>query len=215
MAFDCLEAVLYVNLEHRKDRRLLLLKELASLNVDENKIIRIEAVHEVLNGHLGCAKSHKKALELAIKNKWKAVAILEDDVSFIASKENIENQLSRFFKEYKDSWDVFFLGANVFEAHMLAGSYFYKVLKAQCAHAYCVHQNYYETLIRCYDKAIELMKGDLDFADARLKAIDQQWKKLQPQDRWYIGKILCQQRRSYSDIEHIVRERSHQDLFMH
>ena len=53
------------------------------------------------------------------------------------------------------------------------------------------------------------MKEDLDFSDSILKAIDQRWKLLQPFDRWYITDVLGQQRRSYSDIEHKIKDRKH------
>lgn len=212
LPLDAFDAIVYINLDHRKDRKKLLLEELRVLDVHTDKIFRQEAFHEILNGHLGCAKSHKSALEMAKKNCWNNVLILEDDVFFKASKEELKYYIKHFLAFVAKDWDVFFLGANVFESEKISFFEIHRVLKAQCAHAYAVNRRYYDTLIECYQNAIDQMEEGEDFEEARFKAIDQRWKVLQPKGLWYISKMLCQQRRSYSDIEHTIRERIHPDL---
>ena len=58
---------LYINLKHRNDRKLRLLKQINSLAIPNNKIIRIDAIKKRI-GHYGCALSHIKALKYIIHN---------------------------------------------------------------------------------------------------------------------------------------------------
>lgn len=210
--FSHFDAIVYINLSHRKDREKLLLEELQRCQIDFDKLIRIEGVHDILNGHRGCAKSHKKALQIAKDNMWSNVLILEDDVIFIEDVALVSSSIDHFFNNLKNDWDVFFLAANVFSASKTKDDRIKRVLSAQCAHAYAVNQSYFDALIECFSQSIEEMKEDLDFSDSLLKAIDQRWKLLQPFDRWYITDVLGQQRRSYSDIEHKIKDRKHLDF---
>ena len=213
MSLFHIDGIIYINLLHRKDRQVRLLEELASIDIDKQKIFWIEAVYDILNGHRGCVQSHIKALELAIEKKWTNVLILEDDVMFVKDKHFIDQIIQKFFFVFEKNWDVFFLGAAVFDAVALDDHRFKKVLCAECAHSYIVNQDYYLVLIDCFTKALDLMKDDGDFVDSTFKALDQRWKQLQQKDRWFIGPIMTQQRRSYSDIDHLIKDRAHQDYF--
>lgn len=213
MAFHFFDAILYINLEHRKDREGILLNHLEEYEVPADKIVRIDAVHDLLNGHKGCVQSHIKALDFAIENNLKNVLILEDDMCFSYPKEIIQNEISYFFTNFSQPWHVFFIGANVFEAECTKDVSIKRVLCAQAAHAYSVHLSYFKKLKKCFEAAYIAMKNDETFDDSLFKALDQSWKKLQVKDLWFIGKVLAQQRRSYSDIFHQIRERKHQDYF--
>ncbi len=207
------DAIIYINLSHRKDRKAKLLEELALIDVESSKIFRIEAIYDLLNGHKGCAQSHIEALKLAKEKNFNKVLILEDDVTFVKDKHFIDHNIEKFFVEFELQWDVFFLGAAVFDAVATHNRDFKQVLCAECAHSYIVNTNYASTLIECFSKALELMEEDVDFSDSTFKALDQRWKHLQQKDRWFIGPIMTQQRRSYSDIDHLIKERAHQEYY--
>ncbi len=213
MSFYDIDAVLYINLEHRKDRKALLVQELKNLKIESEKIIRIEACHDLLNGHRGCALSHIKALTFAKNQGLRHVLILEDDVTFIKDRKTIDDTLKNFFHCCLKPWNVFFLGAAVFDAKDTLVKSFKKVLNAECAHSYVVHNNYYSILIECYQQALNLMTEDVDFSDSTFRALDQTWKTLQKQDNWFIGPMMTQQRRSYSDIEHVIKQRKHHEYY--
>ena len=53
------DAVIYINLDHRKDRKKQIESELKRMGVKKTKIIRFPAVYEKYNGHLGCKKSYR------------------------------------------------------------------------------------------------------------------------------------------------------------
>ena len=78
--FEFIEHVVYINLEHRKDRRENIEKELSIFSSE--KVQRFDAIHEPKRGHLGCSKSHIEVLKLAIKFGWKNYLVVEDDAVF-------------------------------------------------------------------------------------------------------------------------------------
>jgi len=103
---DFFDKIIYINLDHRKDRKEQILNEFNKMDINENKIHRIDAVHEKYNGHIGCAKSHIKALNYAKENNYKNVIIFEDDFIFTKNKEVVNNKINKFIKEHENNWDV-------------------------------------------------------------------------------------------------------------
>ena len=90
-----IDAFIYINLENRLDRKELLLNELKKINIPENKIYKISGIPIPKNGHKGCVQSHILALELAKLNKWKNVAIFEDDLELNVSPDEFKNKLNK------------------------------------------------------------------------------------------------------------------------
>jgi hypothetical protein len=78
-----IDAILYINLEHRTDRNEHLLEQLDQHGWSHIPIERVDAIRDDPPLR-GCTKSHIKALEYALSNPlWKSsVLILEDDFTF-------------------------------------------------------------------------------------------------------------------------------------
>jgi F0F1-type ATP synthase beta subunit len=95
-ALDYLDAILYINLKHREDRKEHCLDEIRKIDKYLIKTYRIDAVYDEELGARGCIASHIKALEYFIENKyWNNVLILEDDFTFISdNKETINQSIS-------------------------------------------------------------------------------------------------------------------------
>jgi len=205
MGLNYFDKILYINLNHRQDRKKTLLEHLDKQGVKKDKIVRISAVYEPLNGHKGCAASHIKALEYAISNNLKNVLILEDDCEFTQSNLSTKNLISFFFQTIKE-WDVFFLSARLFETQKTKYKIIQKVLKSTRAHAYSVNNKYFKKLKNCFDEAYLQLQNELFFGQTFQYAIDQYWHKLQVKDRWYIlDPQLGRQSKSFSDIEYIEK----------
>jgi hypothetical protein len=191
------DAILYINLEYRTDRKAHVLKELEKLEFITTNIYRIDACLEKWCGHLGCGKSHVKALELAVANEWNSVLIVEDDVGFV-------NHLSKL-KEINDiNWDVMMLGYGYHNLHETKYSFLKKVEGATTAHAYIVRKHYYQTLLNNFKDAVNIMAKELHVHLEKNKenptklhycsAIDQYWGSLQRRDIFYTFEpILAQQ----------------------
>ena len=99
-----LDAIIYINLENRTDRKDLLLKELEALNTNMAKVHKVSGVFIPKNGHKGCIQSHILALNMIKLNKWQRVLILEDDAKLTVSPESANNIINKTL-DYLDSND--------------------------------------------------------------------------------------------------------------
>jgi GR25 family glycosyltransferase involved in LPS biosynthesis len=107
-----LDAIIYINLENRNDRKDLLLNELKQIDVKQEKIHKVSGVYIPKNGHKGCIQSHIIALQMIKMNNWRRVLILEDDAKIIIPfelfNEVLENALNTL-DNYEQGWNVLML----------------------------------------------------------------------------------------------------------
>lgn len=189
---DKIDAVLYINLKHRIDRRQNILKELEKIGVDMSKVHRIDAVEEKLNGHLGCGKSHCKTLEYAIENNYDNVLILEDDFRFTQSKQYVNDSVNVMLRE---KFDVLMLTTHWKELIETKWNHVSKVISATTTSGYIVKKHYFTTLLKVFQEAVTKMEKKLlkriangdnkkQFNDNN--AIDQYWRRLQKEDTFYV-----------------------------
>lgn len=191
--------ILYINLEHRKDRNKEILSEFERLNFREESIERIDAVYIPNLGALGCAKSHIKALEKAKENEWEYVIIFEDDFMF-HDYVTLET-LNEFFEKCeteKVNWDVMYLACNVLQYIPLTQN-FRKIVKGYTSSGYIIQKHYYDTILKSLRESVTLLEQiKRNLGD---QCLDAHWGKLQQKDRWIAPtKILGKQRASFSDI---------------
>jgi len=187
-----MDNTLYINLHHRTDRKEHVEKQFASLGVQATRIEAIECVQ----GAIGCAMSHVRALEYAKEREWATVCICEDDIEF-TNPRLFQEQLRDFLKDFH-KWDVLLLGTNMAPPFEKEKGCF-RVRNAQTTTGYIVKNHYYDTLISCFRKSIGCMIHDYN---PRLYAIDIQWKYFQEKDLWYVlNPLTIIQREDYSDIE--------------
>ncbi len=197
MGFNQIDAVIYINLESRKDRKKQILKEIEDLKIPKEKIHRIRAYYSAFNGHYGCSLSHLAAIDLAITNNWENVLILEDDCVF-SEKNEIDSFLTFFFKNIK-KWDVLFLGAKVYKTQKTELEDINKVIKATYSHCYLVNRHYLNTLANVFFQSSELLK-DKPLLLYSNYALDRLWLPLQIKDNWFISSTLfAKQTKSFSN----------------
>jgi GR25 family glycosyltransferase involved in LPS biosynthesis len=72
--------VVYINLEHRTDRKVHVERQLASIGLREPT--RFNAI-KLPNGAIGCSMSHLKCLQLAKEQGWPHLLLCEDDIEFL------------------------------------------------------------------------------------------------------------------------------------
>lgn len=196
--FNNFDKILYINLEHRTDRKDQILKELKKMNIPTNKIDRIDAVHEKYNGHIGCAKSHIKSLEYAKSQKYESVIILEDDFVFTQDKELVNKRISDFLKNFKGKWDVIQL-TTVFKKidDIKNVEDIKKVKSATTSSAYIIKAHFYDKLINTLNESVKNMEEEMTEFNKKnnniLKkknetryALDQYWNPLQKKSEWYL-----------------------------
>jgi len=172
---------MYINLEKRTDRKEEIEKELNDFKLEYE---RFDAIARPEQGILGCGLSHLEVLKLAKQNNYENILILEDDFTFLITKEEFEKELQSFF-DLKLDFDVVFLSYFMQRHIPLENGVVDKVLEAQTASGYIVNKNYYDVLINLYEHAMPLLE------QTQMHWIycnDQVWKELQEKDNWYFFK---------------------------
>ena len=107
-----LDAIIYINLENRVDRKDLLMKELEKLNTDMSKVHKVSGVYMPKNGHKGCVQSHILALNMIKMNDWNRVLILEDDAELDMDPTIINTIINKSLEELdkqQPDWNVLML----------------------------------------------------------------------------------------------------------
>jgi glycosyl transferase family 25 len=184
----------YINLETRPDRKAHVEKQLSILGITAERFnaIRLE------NGALGCSLSHLKCLELAKKNNWEHILIVEDDIQFL-NPPLFVNQMNSFLSMH-DDFDVVLIAGNNIPPYKIVDTTCIKIRNCQTTTGYLVKNHYFDTLIQNYREGIQkLMKEPHNH---QLYAIDKYWFRLQEKDNWFlITPLTVVQREDYSDIE--------------
>lgn len=98
---------------------------------NEQRAKKLQRQGKALNlGEVACSLSHRMVYAEMVKNNWKKVLILEDDVLPIA--ENLQ-QLPAALDELPDNWELVYLGYLKHEkvtAALKTKQFFYKILSA-------------------------------------------------------------------------------------
>jgi GR25 family glycosyltransferase involved in LPS biosynthesis len=127
--WDCLDAVLVINLDHRTDRWDEIRNHLTTI-VPAGKLHRLPAVlgrtlpgygdapwfrrtkrAGTWGGRAGCMLSHRNALRLARERGWRRVLILEDDARIaLPLQGETGRELAAFLERESRDYGVLFLG---------------------------------------------------------------------------------------------------------
>jgi glycosyl transferase family 25 len=197
--------IFYINLNKRTDRKEEIENELFEYITPCicDNYERFSAIETAGFGILGCGQSHLAVLKLAKERNYNNVLILEDDFTFIISKEDFKNELNAFFSLNID-YDVCMLSYNIQKYEEYVFPNVYKIIEAQTASGYIVNSHYYDTLIQLYESAmIELDKTKMHWVYAN----DQIWKSLQKKDNWYCFKNrIGIQRDGFSDNSNLYHK---------
>ena len=190
-----IEHILYINLEHRTDRKVHVENQLKQIGLVGERFNAIK----LKNGRVGCTMSHIKCLETAIKNNWNHVFICEDDILFLNPQQFREN-LDKFLNNTSIKWDVMIVAGNNIPPYKKINNYCVKINNCQTTTGYIVKNHYFKTLLNNYREGVKKLMvnphNHLDFA------IDKYWFKLQEKDNWYlIIPLSVIQLDGYSDIE--------------
>jgi glycosyl transferase family 25 len=201
-----LQHILYINLEHRTDRKENLLGQIDKLNqIISEKNLGVPLQPERFNaiqhphGAVGCSQSHLECLKIAREKEYPQICVMEDDIVF-NDPELLLTQLGQFQDEFKtDDWDVLMLGGNICRSTPVK-SYCNKVVNAQVAVGYIVQQHYYDTLIENFTSGFSHLSRQP--TKRASYAVDMYWKWLQPEHKWFVLKpLMVKQLQNYSDIE--------------
>jgi glycosyl transferase family 25 len=189
------EHILYINLDHRTDRKERVLGELAKIGIANPE--RFPAI-KMAAGNVGCTLSHIRCIELAKERGWSQVLICEDDITFIDAGIYL-NSLGKFL-ESESSWDVLVLGGNNCPPFSIVSDYYVRVHNIQTTTGYIVRKEYYDVLLANFKEGLTNLLREPE--KKKLFSIDIWWKHLQQRDRWFLlTPLTVVQCYDYSDIE--------------
>lgn len=217
--FNFFDSIVYINLDHREDRKNSILQEFDKyyikalripgivLSEEENKkftdkgyplcepvsdndLEHKERIQKVTLHQRSCGMSHLAAIELAKKNNFSNILVFEDDVMF-NDKVNVFQILTQAIAELKNiEWDLFFIGCIPLAQTQKQSPNLAKLSHLSATHAYVINKSCYDTI--------------LDFPFQELPNIDQYFSRLS-----YNGKVkafttvspLAFQKEDHSDIQ--------------
>jgi GR25 family glycosyltransferase involved in LPS biosynthesis len=131
---------LAINLPHRTDRYEHVTNEVKKLTLNS-----FEIVEGIIDETKTCFQSQKKCIRIAKEKKLPYVLVLEDDVIFT---DNAQQQFEDAFNVVNEmQWDMLFLGANLQKPAEQIANNVLKINGAYAAHAYMVHERFYDTIL--------------------------------------------------------------------
>jgi GR25 family glycosyltransferase involved in LPS biosynthesis len=184
-----IDKIIYINLDSREDRKKHILEHLEKYNVPNEKIIRFSAIKNKI-GAIGCSSSHISVIEMAIKNKWNNILILEDDFVFNIEPQKLNVIINLFFKLFGKTYDIFQL-TYWFDCRVSKTNYdgFFKVIGCDTTSGYFINSRFYEILFENFKNGVDLLKKNSTNIRADNYSpynLDEYWKKIQPLSNWYI-----------------------------
>jgi GR25 family glycosyltransferase involved in LPS biosynthesis len=225
LGINQLDAIIYINLENRSDRKDLLLKELEALSTNMSKVHKVSGVYMPKNGHKGCIQSHILALNMIKLNapRWKRVLILEDDAELTEKPDQFNAIISQAMSkldEIDPDWNVIMLATAWKLLHQDSNKKLSlevinaqgekmplaleRLKKATTSSAYIVKDTYVDEILNLFDTCNRHMEPEkLSMTEQKHEpwALDQQWGSLQERDRWYcLNKDPVKQREIWSTI---------------
>jgi len=182
----------YINLDKRQDRDMLVKKEFEKININPTRvsgIITNTTKNAMWDGVLGCLFSHVHCLEMAMKQKQN-IFIFEDDIKF-TQNDQTQLILDQCCEELNETeWDMFYIAANILKPIHQTTSHLGKLTHAQSTVGYSVNKNFIEKLLS-YIPRNKIIPIDLVYSNNVIPLHD-----------CYISiPMLGVQRDSFSDIE--------------
>ena len=191
--WEFVDKFIYINLDHRTDRRKIMETFFEKGQIPLEKVVRFPAIRRAMNGGLGCLESHAACLQMAKREGWKNVLILEDDLEWL----DFENEYPKLEELTKlPNWHVILLVGWYWEYE------FPRIYCANNAGAYLVNSSYYDTLLQNRQESISgMVKKKFGFIPNKSKyEADVSWKSLQKIHNWYgLNPCICRQVDGFSD----------------
>ena len=198
--WEFVDKFIYINLDHRQDRRDIMSKFFEEGQIPLEKVVRFPAIRRS-HGALGALESHTEVLKLAKKEGWKNILILEDDMEWIDFKEGY-SRLVEFTK--LPDWNVILLVGWYYQYN------FPRIFESNNAGAYLVNEAYRDTLLKNREFSLNKLKVGLgfDYKNSKYNA-DVYWLELMKKDIWYgLNPCICRQVDGFSDINNRIVESS-------
>lgn len=201
---DHIDAIYYINLDHREDRNREFLECMRDLQVPTQKIHRVPAIYDNI-GALGCTRSHIKTIETFLESGLNICLVCEDDFQY-KNKDTFWSDIKKVF-DTNVEFDILQLSYN----HQYYPEYYYKtidtdyeflkkVIASITSSSYIITRKFAPRLLENFKESSNLLR-QFGLINNKAFVLDIFWHKLQPNCNWYLIKpSLGYQRESYSDV---------------
>ena len=202
--FKYIDVIYYINLDNRQDRKAEFLENMKLANVPLDIIERIPAVYKPKQGDLGCTLSHIFTISKFLESPHNTCIVFEDDFDFI-DPPNVEFRLNTFIGSGVE-YDVCLLAGNTYDQKFNDVNFeVSKVHDVATTSGYLLTKKYAKKLLDNFKEGCALLEKSYQDGTAdkysQPYAIDQYWKRLQTDDKWYVFEPkLGHQRSSASTI---------------
>lgn len=188
----------YINLESRTDRREQFVAEMETLEISEYQ--RVAGV-VASPATLGCTLAHIEALESWEPNPSRLLFVCEDDVEFVADREDIDRTIEEFF--LSPELKVLMLAHNA-AWHIPISDRLGISCDVITAAAYVVRVDILQDLLAVFRQAAEMLENG---APSHKAAVDVIWREIQQDQLFAICTPRCAiQRPGYSDVEQAMTD---------
>lgn len=161
---NIVDKIYIINMDKDIKRIYSLNKKMNNLGLKYKRIPGVDgkAVYKNYNtklrpGQLGCLLSHQNVLKDAIKNNYKNILVLEDDVIFHKDFHNEFKKKYKYLIDREKHFDLLYLGAS--QKHnwkdIKINKHYYKSKKLDSTFAFIINKNLYEDIL---NKSSELDK---------------------------------------------------------
>ena len=190
---------IYINLDHRTDRKEHIENLLNKTDLDKSKILRFSAIKKS-PGWKGCLSSHIKCLETCKeKNIEGNILILEDDFTFIEDLLLVNNRLKEFFNNFI-KFDVLHLSPRYANISDTKNINIKKMNSGLDSGGYIINNKHIDKLLEKFYKC-EKESINAEGYSHNLR-LDICWHEVQYKNNWYcFTNTIGKQIGSYSDIE--------------
>jgi GR25 family glycosyltransferase involved in LPS biosynthesis len=199
-----IDAIFYINLDSRPDRKEHFLNEIPKLCTDMTKVHRINAIYDP-SGAIGCTKSHILTIETFLANpEWNTCIIFEDDFTFHNEDISHNQQILGDFITQFPYWDIFLLAFSRWNKcfYNTEVSHIKRVLGAQTTSGYAITREFASILLENFREGLEYL---MVTHNEIMFALDQYWRDLQPCYNWYTSvPALGYQYANYSNISNTI-----------
>ena len=186
--------VWFINLDHRKDRRISVESAL-----EARGLTNFERFPATLNdlGILGCTQSHIGVLEKIETENHDLAMVCEDDIEFLGFSDEIRQAIQEFVNT--DGLDVLCLAYRLRAPRLRLSQRFALANSIQTASCYVVKRKAVGPLLQSFRESEQML---LDGVPPRIAANDMHWKKTQTNRLLFAitRKRLARQRPSFSDV---------------
>ena len=185
----------YINLDHRQDRRRELEGEFKRLGLVPPE--RFSAIKREFGG-LGCSESHRNCMSLDLAPHHLALMICEDDLEFLCTKEELQDTIAEFLNN--PSLDVLCIGNASIEKPLPISGRLSLANNIQTTSCYVAKPHAIPHLFDAFDKSVNRLIAGGSWSR---HALDQTWKEKQQGELFFAipSRKLAKQRASFSDIE--------------